>query len=255
VLDLLGVVVGAVGGLLGCMTPPPVYPSSEICRGEERPPGPPLSLIDDAEEGSGQVIGQDGRSGFFYSYIDPHSVLTLGPTMSRQLPRPVAGGANGSRCAWNLRGELARQRIAFVGLGVNMTNPKGAYDASRFTGISFFARRSPGSATFVRVQIPDWNTDPAGHVCKDCFNTFGRRIALSDEWRKYTLPFDTFEQLPGWGSPRPPRVDASNMFGIQFQITEPGARFDVWIDDIAFVESEAPVPPAQSPGPGPAQQP
>jgi hypothetical protein len=246
------------------MTPPPgspstiasgpvyasaVYASPELCRGEPRPPGFSPALIDDAEEGSGEVIEQDGRNGVIYSYIDRQSVLTLGPTMSRQMPRPVAGGANGSRCAWNLRGELARQPIAFVGLGVNMTNPKAAYDASRFTGISFFARRAPGSTAFLRVQIQDWNTDPGGHVCTNCYNYFGRRIALSTEWQRFTLPFDSFQQLPGWGAPRPPRLDTSNIFGIQFQITEPGVRFDFWIDDLAFVEGEAP-PPAE-PGVGP----
>ncbi len=89
------------GGGLGCMTPPPVsassaapvtaapastapavaspsgptpapaYAASELCRSEERPHGSPMfpGLIDDAEEGSGQIIEHDGRNGLVYSYV------------------------------------------------------------------------------------------------------------------------------------------------------------------------------------------
>jgi len=53
--------------------------------------------------------------------VDPDSALFVGPTLSPRRPLPILGGANGSRCAWNLRGTLAPQRIAFAGLGVNMT--------------------------------------------------------------------------------------------------------------------------------------
>ena len=62
---------------------------------------------------------------------------------------------------------------AFVGLGMNMSHPKAAYDASRYGGVTFFARRSPGTSARVRVHFPDWNTDPDGAVCRDCFNDFG----------------------------------------------------------------------------------
>lgn len=273
------------GGGLGCMTPPPVsassaapvtaapastapavaspsgptpapaYAASELCRSEERPHGSPMfpGLIDDAEEGSGQIIEHDGRNGLVYSYVEAHAVLVLGATMSRHLPRPILGGAHGSRCAWNLRGELARQLPMWAGLGMDMTNPRSAYDASRFTGVSFFARRTPGSATFIEVLISDANTDPGGQVCTKCFNYFKRRVALSDDWRQYTLPFDSFQQMPGWGAPRPEHLDASKVFAVQFVVNEPGERFDFWLDDIAFVEPGAP-PPAAPPPPVPGDR-
>jgi endoglucanase len=117
-----------------------------------------------------------------------------------------------------------------------MSQPRAAYAASKYAGITFSARRSPGASAGVRVHVPDWNTDPDGAVCRQCFNDFGADITLTESWQTYTLLFDSLTQLPGWGTPRPQRVDSSRLFGIQFRVTDKGAPFDVWIDDLAFVE-------------------
>ena len=142
-------------------------------------------------------------TGHLYTFVDARSQLVGGATVTGARPVPVVGGAHRSRCAWNLRGRLADERIVFAGLGVNFTNPKRAYDASGFVGISFFARHGAGSAWRIRVQFPDGNTDPDGGVCGQCFNDFGATIDVTEDWTKYTVLFDSLGQTGDWGTPHP----------------------------------------------------
>ncbi|HEY6476953.1 MAG TPA: hypothetical protein VI456_10255 [Polyangia bacterium] len=249
----LAVLVAAVA-TTSCLTPVPVpgYPASEVCPAAPSVPGDalPAALIDDAEDGNAQIVQHDGRNGIVFSGVDPASAFVVGPTGSPRRPLPVLGGANGSRCAWNLRGTLANRPIAFASLGMYLTQPKAFYDASRFEGISFYARRSAGTSGRVRVSVSDWNTDPDGGVCTKCFNYFGQELELSETWTRYTLPFESLRQMPGWGVPRPRQIDPSRIFYIVFGVLDRGAAFDVWIDDLAFIE-RAP-PPAVPPPPPPS---
>jgi endoglucanase len=232
----------------GCAHAVRIYQASEMCRSPDAGPAelPPVSLIEDAENGDNQIVVQDGRDGYVYTFVDPASDLTQGSAPPTKMVVPIVGGAQGSRCAWNLRGKLADANIVFVGLGMNMSDPKAAYDASRYAGVSFFARRSPGTSARVRVHFPDWNTDPDGAICRECFNDFGADITVTEQWTQYTLRFESLEQLPGWGSPRPQHVDSSRLFGIQFRVVDRDVPFDVWIDDLAFIEGGSPPPTTQA---------
>jgi endoglucanase len=256
----IAVLVAVAAATVSCLTPVPMpaYPASEVCPAAPSVPGDalPAALIDDAEDGDAKVVQHDGRSGIVSSVIDPDSALVVGPTGSPRRPLPILGGANGSRCAWNLRGTLSNRPIAFAALGINMTNPKAFYDASRFAGISFYARRSAGTSARVRVSVSDWNTDSDGGVCTKCFNYFGQEIELSETWTRYTLPFESLRQLPGWGVPRPRQIDPSRIFQMMFGVLDRGAPFDVWLDDVAFMErtpppSAPPLPAPPLPGPSP----
>lgn len=236
-------VLCALASAGGCAHTVRLYQASEVCRPPDIGPSniAPASLIEDAENGDSQIVVHDGRDGYVYTFVDPDSDLTQGAAPPTKMVVPILGGAQGSGCAWNLRGKLAAEDSAFVGLGMNMSHPKAAYDASRYAGVTFFARRSPGTSARVRVHFPDWNTDPDGAICRDCFNDFGAEITVTEQWTQYTLRFESLEQLPGWGTPRPQRIDSSRLFGIQFRVVDRDAPFDIWIDDLAFIES---VPPA-----------
>lgn len=235
----LAVLIAGISLTCAHAAPVPPYAPSELCGPSGgSPPGASDLLIDDAEDGDDQVIAQDGRDGYLYTYVDARSQLVGHPANARVRPAPLAGGAHGSRCAWNLRGRLADERIVFAGLGVNFTSPKGAYDASRFAGVSFFARHGAGSAWRMRVLFPDGNTDPDGHVCRDCFNHFGATIDLTDDWKQYTVLFDSLGQTGDWGTPGPAKVDRSKLFGIEFRVKNVDEPFDIWIDDIAFIPAK-----------------
>jgi endoglucanase len=113
-------------------------------------------------------------------------------------------------------------------------DPKGPYDASAYQGISFWAKVGPDGARKVRLKLPDANTDPDGKVCTECFNDFGVDLELSTKWEQYVVPFSQMQQLPGWGAPRPTGPDVSKLFGLQWQVNAPGAKVDLWVDDIQF---------------------
>ena len=144
------------------------------------------------------------------------------------------GGASGSALAAHASGKIGGGTIVYAGMGFNFIDPKGAYNASAYKGISFWAKVGEGSTTKVRLKVPDANTDPDGKVCTDCFNDFGSDLELTTTWTKYTIPFNTMAQLPGWGAPHPAGVDPARLYGIQWQVNSPGATYDVWVDDIAF---------------------
>jgi hypothetical protein len=96
------------------------------------------------------------------------------------------------------------------------------------------ARRSAQTTPRIVVKFSDWNTQPPG--CTECFNFFHREIVLEEQWTRYTVLFDSVEQYPNWGAPRPERIDPTRLYGIMFEANEAGHPFDVWIDDIAFIE-------------------
>lgn len=193
------------------------------------------AVIEDGENNDHQVIVHAERNGYIYTFrggdtkVEPTAGADGGVfTMS-------LGGANGSQYAARMHGTVGADEGAFAGLGFNFTEPQVGFDASKYEGISFFARRGPDSTGSVRLKLPDRNTFPAAGECTECFNDFGADLELSDEWQHYVFRFEQLAQLPGWGAPRPARVDASTLYGLQFQVTGAGNTFDVWIDDVAFV--------------------
>lgn len=193
---------------------------------------PPDAKIEDAEDGNNQVLTQDGRNGYIYTYVDSEgsSVNPAGGAVFTMTP----GGANGSQQALRIQGQLAKANVVYAAMGLNFTDPRGPYDASKYKGISFFAKKGPGTASHVRVKLPDKNTDPEGGVCGACSNDFGMRLTLTEEWQRFIVPFSALRQESGWGNPRPRTVESEAVFALQFQVNEKGRPFDVWIDDLAF---------------------
>lgn len=222
---LVGVLASACG---------PSINSPEMANTDEGAPCGPEAMIEDAEDANNQVMVQDGRSGYIYTFIDPEGT-TVTPKAGSDggVFETTAGGVNGSKNALRMSGTVANGQIVYAGMGMNLTDPKDTYDATRYQGVSFYAKRGPGTTRKVRFKVPDANTDPDGGQCTACYNDFGLEIKLSEEWQQFTIPFDKLKQEPGWGSPRPSSVAADKIFAVQFQVKEPGA-FDVWVDDVAF---------------------
>lgn len=224
------VVVGAISALLACS--PPIN-SPEMANTEDGAPCGPQALIEDGEDNNNQVIVQDGRAGYIYTYMDPEGT-TISPKAGSEggIFEMSPGGFN-SAYAMRMHGTVANAKIVYAGMGLNMTDPKDTYDATRYKGISFYAKRGPGATNTVRVKLPDVNTDPDGGTCGNCYNDFGLDIKLTDEWQQYTIPFSKLKQEQGWGSPRPGSVAVDRLFALQFQVKKPGP-YDVWVDNMAF---------------------
>ncbi len=222
-------------------------------------------LIDDCEDQNNQVVVHQGRSGYWYTYVD-EAGSTVTPTAGAQGGTFVMseGGVNGSGYAARMNGKVGSGGTVYVGMGMNFVDPKDAYDASKYGGIKFYAKKGAGSGR-IRIKIPDGDTEPDGGKCQECFNDFGADVELTEAWTEYVLPFYLAKQEDGWGDTFN-KILPNSLYGIQWQTNTPGANFDIWVDDIAFVgcdsASAAPPPaadaaavPAAPPPPEPAAAP
>ncbi len=193
----------------------------------------PEGLIDDFEDNNNQAKTDGNRGGYWYTFADE-----VGTQVEPEAGGPFApspGGANDSKYAAHVKGKIASGSVVFGALGLNLTDPKGPYDASHYKAISFWAKKAPGSYGQVRFKVPDVSTDKEGGVCSECFNDFGAEINLTEAWHRYVFPFRKLRQLPDWGSPRPHMIKAHKLFGLQWQINKPGANIDFWVDDVEFL--------------------
>jgi endoglucanase len=193
-----------------------------------------VGMISDGESDN-KTNAIKGRGGYWYTFVD-NAGSTITPTAGSQggTFAMSPGGAEGTAHAAHMTGVIGGGDAVYAGMGLNFVDPKGTYDASAYKGISFWAKKGPGSTANVRLKVPDINTDPDGKVCKECFNDFGFDLHLTDDWTQYTLPFSALSQMKGWGSPHTPAIDATKIYGMQFQVNEKGAKFDVWVDNIRF---------------------
>jgi len=191
----------------------------------------PDGVLDDTEDDNNQVALVKGRTGYWYTFADKAgSTITPGAGGTFAMS---AGGANGSAHAAHVSGKVGSGAVVFAGMGFNFVDPKGAYDASAYRGVSFWAKAGPG-ANHVRLKMPDGDTDPDGKVCTECFNDFGVDLDLTPAWKKYEISFANTSQLQGWGSPHPGSINPKKLYGLQWQVNSPGASYDIWVDDIAF---------------------
>lgn len=192
----------------------------------------PEAKIEDGEDNNNQVIVQDGRSGYIYTYVDGTG-STISPAGGGVFSM-TEGGANNTSYAMRMAGETSGAAIVYAGMGLNFTDPKDAYDASKYSGVSFFAKRGLKTTSKVRMKFPDINTDPDGGQCAACYNDFGTDVRLGEEWQRYIYKLTAVRQEPNWGSPRPGSVETSGLFAMQFQVKDQGTVFDVWVDEINF---------------------
>jgi endoglucanase len=193
----------------------------------------PEFTIDDAEDNNNQILSQKGRGGYWYTYADKLGTRVV-PAAGGKFSMTKGGAASSGHGARMVGKVSSDGEVVFAGMGLGFTDPKRPYDASAFTGISFWARVEGDSARQVRLKVPDVSTDPAGGVCSACFNDFGVDLTLTTTWTKYTIPFSAMTQQDGWGAPHPPAIDPSKLYGLQWQVVTPGAAFDVWVDEIQF---------------------
>ena len=189
------------------------------------------ALIEDGEDGDDQILTVAGRGGFLYTFADERG--------SKVEPagdfKPANGGAEGTHRSLRAMGAMAQGDEAYAGLGFTFADPAAPYDASRFVGVAFWAKRSSSSSAALRFMVGDVNTDPAGKVCTECDNDFGVSFEVTEEWTRYEVSFADLKQQGGWGAPRPEALDKSKLFGLKWQVGTPGAPFDVSIDQVSFV--------------------
>ncbi|HEV8245318.1 MAG TPA: carbohydrate binding domain-containing protein [Polyangiaceae bacterium] len=193
---------------------------------------PAEGMISDAEANNNQVNPIKGRGGYWYTFADK-----AGSNVEPALDKPFTmseGGSGSTKYAAHMTGSVGAGETVYAGMGFNFVDPKALYDASKYQGVSFWAKKGPGSTGNVRLKVPDVSSDPLGKVCSDCFNDFGADLTLTEEWQQFTIPLSAMKQMKGWGSPHPAGIDPSKLYGMQFQVNDKGAKFDIWVDEIQF---------------------
>jgi endoglucanase len=245
VLILLGAL--AAGCVIPPEQPPSIVPGSPASIGAHAsaPAAGPVAnssskdcgegaLIDDGEDGNNQALPNGGRGGYWYTFKDKGATVVEPEAGAFGGTFAMSDGGHASSWGARFHGKIGTGAVVFAGLGVNFVDPKGQYDASKYTGVSFWAKRAESSTGKVRLKVPDANTDPEGGVCTECFNDFGADFTFTTEWKQYVVPFKTMRQLSGWGAPHKPHVSADKLYGLQFQVQVPSANYDLVIDDVRF---------------------
>ena len=195
---------------------------------------PTEDLIDDLDDGNAAIPEVNGRRGSWSDQLIDTNGATLVPDPAG--PFFVTD-----------TGDICRKYAVFVkgmtsidpGSGANFGFSLGSYNASAYTGLSFWARIEAGTDPPVRVAFPDGDTDPRGAICSTstsdptltCWSHFGRRLTLTSTWTKYTIPFSSLTQDP-WGY-QAPTFNPSVLYSVTFTIGDT-ATFAIWIDNVAF---------------------
>ena len=140
-----------------------------------------------------------------------------------------------------------------------LDTPSVTVDLTAYKGISFWGMASPGAGTGrVYLTVVDNQTDPRGGVCVPdptstlgCDATSRFPIDLTSTFTQYTVDFSQLMRGIGWGYHATPDVlDLEKVYSLGFQVDTPGGScphtsvcageppsltFDIWIDDLYFV--------------------
>lgn len=205
---------------------PPVYdcqsPAPPPAQPDQTPVSGPPVLIDDFTDGDQRILERDGRSGAWFAFDDG-----TGTSNGVEI---FPEGRDGKGFSLLISAESHTRWGGGVGalLKEGATGAGETYDASGFTGISFWA--SADRTQDVSVMIPDFYTDSRGR-CTKCSDHFYVSFVATTEWKQYRFAWDSFKQQ-GFGDARP-KLDTRRIYAIQFQYGR-GGPYGVLIDDLAF---------------------
>jgi hypothetical protein len=211
---------GGAGGTAGTTTCPGLAPNEE--------------MIDDMNDGDRFIPQVNGRAGAWKDEGDATSSSTMFPDPAGLFTMTNTGDPCRKYAAYVYGGPFVDGNpVFYFGIG-------GPYDASKYDGISFWAKIDSGSSSGLRVAFPDKDTQPDGGLCQgsvpgnQCWDHYGYRIltGLTTQWTKYTVSFNSLTQN-GWGRAGA-GFDRSTIYEVQFQLPS-NAKFGVWIDDVALV--------------------
>jgi hypothetical protein len=209
---------GGAGGTAGTTSCPGLAPNEE--------------MIDDMNDGDRFIPQVNGRAGAWKDHDDGTPGSTMFPDPSGLFTMTNTGDACRQYAAYAYGGPFVDDGpVVYFGIG-------GPYDASKYDGITFWAKMDRGTSSGLRIAFPDKDTQPDGGLCDVsssgptmCYDHYGSRISLSTTWSKYSVSFSSLTH-GGWGRGGT-GFDRSTIYEVQFQIPV-DATFGVWIDDVAF---------------------
>jgi len=200
-----------------------------------------VDYLDDMEDGNATILGRDGRIGDWYTFHDA-TAGTLNPDMgAKPVMEPIVGGRCGaSTKAMRVTGSGFTDYGAGFGFTLKYVGKETPYDATRFSGITFWARVGETSVTQIQLGIGDqWSRPDGGHCTIEagpmtCYDNFGSLLTFTPTWQRYTLRFGQTQQR-NFGLPRA-ALDTTALMAVEFGIPPGAPVFDIWVDDIAFFQ-------------------
>ena len=227
----------SVFGIHDGTPPPPCYD-----------PGPTPLLIDDMEDGVGDICNLGNRQGYWYTVGDG-TEGTLSPAQSATFtPTMIPGGRGSSHYAARFTGSGFTGWGALMGFNLDAVGlMRQTVNASSTGGITFWMKNdAPVSVQFL---IPDTVLQKQGGDCvpnasnPNCSSDFSFEItAPNADWVQYQVPFAALTQQYGGTATWNPQL----LLGVQFAVG-PGAAFDVWVDDISFYYDSTGLPTCTDP--------
>jgi len=223
----------------GCSTDPNVVACSSADPGT-------LDLLDDMEDGNNQISMRQSRVGWWYTYHDETAGVLAPAPMTDVTMEAIPGGRCGkSQKAMRVTGSGFMNWGAGYGFDLNFdttANTRVLYDATAAKGVTFWARVGDPSIKKIRLNVHDQWSDPAGKHCDEtinsgptsCYDAFGSDVILTTTWTRYTFKWAELAQRQ-FGIARD-SLDVANLTQIHWDIPPSSPVFDIWIDDVAFVQ-------------------
>jgi hypothetical protein len=186
-------------------------------------------VIDSFEDDDVLLPTTGGRAGNWYWYGDGSGIANVSPDKVNR----------GSSSVFGLNTAGSDFTVWGSGIGVDLKNTSGMqsgkepYDASAYSGVTFWARGATPLA--VTVVFPDVDTDGAGGKCTVCDHHYFKSVQVSTDWQRFTIDFAEDLKTPEPGTePAPEEFKPSGIIALQFRVG-PGESYEFWIDDLAFV--------------------
>ena len=189
-----------------------------------------IPLIDNLEDGDAAIMSVDSRVGFWLTNNDRTPAAQQNPPLGAFAPTTVsAHGGNYSARTWG--GGFASWAVLRAQLQISEAG-QCRYDASRYTGISFWARSGSNFGTPIGVSVATSATvssDYGGSCELDCFDYHFFHIVPTTSWVRYQAPWTALKQK-GWGTPA--AFDSAGLMYVEFAFTD--LPFDFYVDDLSF---------------------
>ena len=210
-------------------------------------------LMDDFEDGDGNILPNDGR--FAGWYLANNGTCTLTPAQGLILPEaPVPGATvnNASKYAMHV---TATGCSGFNGPSLqtpfNLFGIAGcAYDASQYDGMYFWATGNVlqltvavGLTTTIPTKYGGTGTCAQDATDKGCWDAFNTYVRLTPDWKLYSFKWSDLRQA-GFGTKTPwdAKLTASIYISVSGnQATTTTADFS--IDNVGFYKGMPPTDP------------
>jgi hypothetical protein len=223
----------------------------------------------------------DGRSGAFYVYGDGSTVGQFVPALVAGQTYPIDTTTGNPYCSGpgSFHTQATGWAVWGAALGTNFVPPtndaggKGTYDASKYRGVSFWAK-STAPLTGVEISFPDVYTDAAADPtainpsvqpcvyapaapasnCSPYLVKLGdtgdndfpayQNMQISTSWNRFDIMFaDTLQDRYNKGANPNNQIDTAHLTSMAIQVNAiyQGDKvlpndFEIWVDDIYFIE-------------------